>query len=202
GGLNHYQYVPNPTGWVDPLGLSCCPPGGSIDKSPTNTGAGSRYKEIISSIDGRKVGEYTALDDGPLSAGAVTRAEQQGSLAATFSGGRYADMELNSDTVAYRAWHPGQAREFGAFWSLEKPAGSLQTRIDSALLPEWGKLRGNPLHRQQATRYTIVIIPKGTRVYIGEVGTQGGAWVGGGSQMLIKDGAVLPGWKVGEGLLK
>ncbi|MCC6074542.1 hypothetical protein ACFPTX_08355, partial [Pseudomonas sp. GCM10022188] len=30
GGLNHYQYVPNPTGWVDPLGLTkltCCPPG-------------------------------------------------------------------------------------------------------------------------------------------------------------------------------
>ncbi|MGZ9667216.1 RHS repeat-associated core domain-containing protein [Pseudomonas sp. GNP014] len=27
GGLNQYQYVPNPTGWVDPLGLSCsCPP--------------------------------------------------------------------------------------------------------------------------------------------------------------------------------
>ncbi|WP_158248892.1 RHS repeat-associated core domain-containing protein, partial [Pseudomonas sp. FW305-3-2-15-E-TSA4] len=27
GGLNQYQYVPNPTGWVDPLGLnSNCPP--------------------------------------------------------------------------------------------------------------------------------------------------------------------------------
>ncbi|VEF10077.1 Rhs family protein [Pseudomonas fluorescens] len=27
GGLNQYRYVPNPTGWVDPLGLSCsCPP--------------------------------------------------------------------------------------------------------------------------------------------------------------------------------
>ena len=27
GGLNQYQYVPNPTGWVDPLGLSsACPP--------------------------------------------------------------------------------------------------------------------------------------------------------------------------------
>jgi len=25
GGLNSYQYVPNPTGWVDPLGLSCVP---------------------------------------------------------------------------------------------------------------------------------------------------------------------------------
>ncbi|KAA0951251.1 type IV secretion protein Rhs, partial [Pseudomonas sp. ANT_H14] len=25
GGLNGYQYVPNPTGWVDPLGLACAP---------------------------------------------------------------------------------------------------------------------------------------------------------------------------------
>jgi RHS repeat-associated protein len=31
GGINGYQYVPNPTGWIDPLGLSCknknCPDG-------------------------------------------------------------------------------------------------------------------------------------------------------------------------------
>ena len=27
GGINAYQYVPNPTGWVDPLGLSSCPDG-------------------------------------------------------------------------------------------------------------------------------------------------------------------------------
>jgi RHS repeat-associated protein len=27
GGLNGYQYVPNPTGWVDPLGLNRCPGG-------------------------------------------------------------------------------------------------------------------------------------------------------------------------------
>ncbi|HIF9369413.1 TPA: hypothetical protein ACX6RS_001477, partial [Photobacterium damselae] len=26
GGLNNYQYVPNPINWVDPLGLSACPP--------------------------------------------------------------------------------------------------------------------------------------------------------------------------------
>ncbi|WP_278406917.1 RHS repeat-associated core domain-containing protein, partial [Pseudomonas rhodesiae] len=25
GGINGYRYVPNPTGWVDPLGLSTCP---------------------------------------------------------------------------------------------------------------------------------------------------------------------------------
>ncbi len=27
GGINTYQYVPNPTGWVDPLGLNSCPGG-------------------------------------------------------------------------------------------------------------------------------------------------------------------------------
>ncbi|WP_249226427.1 HNH/endonuclease VII fold putative polymorphic toxin, partial [Pseudomonas rhodesiae] len=30
GGINGYRYVPNPTGWVDPLGLNAnCPPRGS-----------------------------------------------------------------------------------------------------------------------------------------------------------------------------
>ncbi|MGY1955016.1 HNH/endonuclease VII fold putative polymorphic toxin, partial [Pseudomonas pergaminensis] len=33
GGINAYQYVPNPTGWIDPLGLNAnCPPKGT--KSP------------------------------------------------------------------------------------------------------------------------------------------------------------------------
>ncbi|MGH8451532.1 RHS repeat-associated core domain-containing protein, partial [Pseudomonas sp.] len=32
GGINAYQYAPNPTGWVDPLGLSAnCPPKGRIN---------------------------------------------------------------------------------------------------------------------------------------------------------------------------
>ncbi|WP_237613853.1 RHS repeat domain-containing protein, partial [Pseudomonas syringae] len=35
GGLNNYQYVPNPTGWVDPLGLNCCPSPDSSATSPT-----------------------------------------------------------------------------------------------------------------------------------------------------------------------
>jgi uncharacterized protein RhaS with RHS repeats len=32
GGLNQYQYTPNPTGWVDPLGLSTCPGGNGCEK--------------------------------------------------------------------------------------------------------------------------------------------------------------------------
>ncbi|MGF0239373.1 RHS repeat-associated core domain-containing protein [Gordonia sp. IEGM753] len=31
GGLNQYQYTPNPTGWVDPLGLACGPCPGEIE---------------------------------------------------------------------------------------------------------------------------------------------------------------------------
>src|SRR5690606_7985798 len=42
GGLNNYQYVPNPTGWVDPLGLASqktnCPESGS--KVPNNATSG------------------------------------------------------------------------------------------------------------------------------------------------------------------
>jgi len=38
GGINGYQYAPNPTGWVDPLGLSCksgaCP-GKNVDPNQT-----------------------------------------------------------------------------------------------------------------------------------------------------------------------
>ncbi|UFQ01952.1 RHS repeat protein [Pseudomonas fitomaticsae] len=39
GGLNQYRYVPNPTGWVDPLGLSCNCPGGISADGP--------YSEIV-----------------------------------------------------------------------------------------------------------------------------------------------------------
>lgn len=51
GGLNNYQYVPNPTGWVDPLGLMCgkgdCP-----DVSPPLTQ--SQIDEIIATPKGMR----------------------------------------------------------------------------------------------------------------------------------------------------
>ncbi len=37
GGINAYQYAPNPTGWVDPLGLSTCPGGDGCE--PASSGA-------------------------------------------------------------------------------------------------------------------------------------------------------------------
>ncbi|WP_454867407.1 RHS repeat-associated core domain-containing protein [Pseudomonas farris] len=40
GGLNQYQYTPNPTGWVDPLGLSCNP-------CPGDRNVDGPYSEIV-----------------------------------------------------------------------------------------------------------------------------------------------------------
>ena len=43
GGINHYQYAPNPVNWVDPLGLSC--KGG--------------YAVVRQFINGRQEGHFT-----------------------------------------------------------------------------------------------------------------------------------------------
>ncbi|MBH3425451.1 RNase A-like domain-containing protein, partial [Pseudomonas gessardii] len=42
GGLNGYLYVPNPTGWVDPLGLSC-----KTAACPGSIVADGPYSEIV-----------------------------------------------------------------------------------------------------------------------------------------------------------
>ena len=63
------------------------------------------------------------------------------------------------------------ASETGAFWSLERPAGAGATSIDSAVLPVWGN---------SMTHMTAVKLPAGTVIHVGEVGAQGGYFVGGG----------------------
>jgi uncharacterized protein RhaS with RHS repeats len=49
GGLNGYQYVPNPTGWVDPLGLACVP--GDCPEKKERTSR-QRHKEKPPEIGG------------------------------------------------------------------------------------------------------------------------------------------------------
>ncbi|MHC8365317.1 RHS repeat-associated core domain-containing protein [Pseudomonas sp. ZT5P21] len=53
GGLNNYQYVPNPTGWVDPLGLDNCP--GGPNCTPSNVVEDPAAKASVD--DGQKVPE-------------------------------------------------------------------------------------------------------------------------------------------------
>jgi hypothetical protein len=119
-----------------------------------------------------------------------SKAALQRSVAATFAGGRYTTVQLEKPMVVYRAWAPGtNSKEFGGYWSLEKPQGSLQTAINSALKPEWSHLRdinGKELPgRVQATKWVSIEIQAGTQINVGQVGSQGGMWVGGGSQVVI-----------------
>jgi len=156
--------------------------------------AGQNYKKIVDNVPGVVLGRYDATT-GP---GPIEDLNKRKS----FSGGRYATIKLTEDIVAYRAWTPGQSYEFGAYWALEKPRGSLQTTIDSAIIPEWGFLP-NKVHIAQANQYTEIVIPAGTIINIGEVGSQSqrGPYVGAKTQLLIEGGA-KPEWVVGRGKLQ
>ncbi|MEE2749884.1 MAG: hypothetical protein VX519_00510 [Myxococcota bacterium] len=159
-------------------------------------------------LQGSLIDEYHALKPGPLSK-TGPGVHPANSLQGTFSGGRYASVRLSEPRVVYRlhnngtptkVWNPRDgsfsttrgASETGAFWSLERPAGAGGARIDSAVLPEWGN---------SMTHMTAVKLPAGTVVHVGEVGAQGGYFVGGGSQLVVEGGiktALQAGAKVVE----
>ena len=148
------------------------------------------------SLPGRVLGEYNALKAHPRlgkvrGEGGPTQTPQ-----ATFSGYRITDVELNEPMTIYRYhnngapgrfWDPqtrtwtesSGARWDGAFWSLGEPVGTGVARVDSAVLPSWGNTM---------THRTTVILPKGTVISVGEAANQGGTFVGGGSQLIVKGG--------------
>ncbi|WP_276527542.1 RHS repeat-associated core domain-containing protein, partial [Burkholderia multivorans] len=149
GGINVYQYAPNPIAWIDPRGLS--------KRCPMSTRG-----------LGKATGSYSAMKPGPL----------PDDLAATFAGGRYKSVTLAKDTVLHRAGTAG--RPLGQFFSQEAPAGVLQTRIDKAVLPTWPGGGTSPIDTAFGVK-----IPAGTQVFVGEVGSQGGFYVGGTQQVVV-----------------
>ena len=70
GGLNGYQYVPNPTGWVDPLGLSTCPGGDGckpevFDTDPANrtrTDEGAPSAPVITGVDAKSLNRTHSIE--------------------------------------------------------------------------------------------------------------------------------------------
>lgn len=118
------------------------------------------------------------------------------SLAKTYSGARYVEILLEDSLAANRVWAPGtHAFEKGGFWSLYKAQGSLQARIDQALLIEWAELVEKPWLTSQATRLSTMEIPAGNSIFFGEIGMQTGGFPGGASQFLIK-GVPRPDWTI------
>jgi hypothetical protein len=102
-------------------------------------------------------------------------------VAGSFSGGQYVEV-----TVGSEGWGMDNARVYGGgsgpvgangtFYSPTPQVGGLQSMMDLALRPEWGNT---------ATDTVSTYIAPGTTVYVGQIASQGGHWVGGGIQVYV-----------------
>jgi RHS repeat-associated protein len=139
--------------------------------------AGAAVGKAASAV-ARGVRAGGAVRYGPMNQGPLPEA-----IANTFRSGSYTGTTLGKVTTLYRV-HGGRASPLGGFWTRTPPAGSLQSRIDLALRPEWGNT---------ATQVTRINVPAGTTIYEGAAAAQGG-FVGGGNQVFIP--RVDPSWVV------
>ncbi len=115
---------------------------------------------------------YNAIENpGPL-------ASHPGTPAANFFSGKYNATVLTDDLVLYRGGEVG--KPLGQWFTREAPESLAQIRIDSAVKSQWidpktGVLTGSsPIDVVYAIKF-----PKGTTVYDGPVGYQGGPYLGG-----------------------
>ncbi|MFM0070633.1 DUF637 domain-containing protein [Paraburkholderia sediminicola] len=118
---------------------------------------------------------YDATNPGPL----------PDYVAGNFAGGRYSVGTVDSaNQVFFKAGdanNPG-----GSYFSFDMPQSIAQTRIDNAVKPYWidpttGAMTGSsPINSAIAAQF-----PKGTTYYYGPVGTQGGVYLGGQSNIQI-----------------
>ena len=120
--------------------------------------------------------QYNMIENpGPL-------AEMPNQPAKNFYGGRYNVEVLTEDRIYYRGGNSDKA--LGQWFTTEPPESVAKVRIDTAVKPQWidpitGELTGESVID---TVYAIKI-PKGTTVYTGPVGSQGGAYCGGYNMM-------------------
>ncbi|MRX74444.1 hypothetical protein GJU40_20255 [Bacillus lacus] len=110
------------------------------------------------------------------------------SAAGTFRSGMYNVIKLENDTVLYRSGKAGGGKNALGQYFTREPGTRIEGRIDSAVKAQWidpntGVLTGSsPLD----TVYAIKI-PKGTFIYEGPAGYQGGIYLGGGNQIFVPE---------------
>lgn len=107
--------------------------------------------------------------------------------AVLFRGASYTELRTQTPATLYRVYG-GSAEKLGKWWTKSPPSGSLQSTIDSALLPQWGN---------DASRVVKIELPAGIKIYEGFAAPQSDSLVslfGGGSQVFIPD--INPNWIV------
>jgi len=145
--------------------------------------------------------QFDAMRPGPLSDqtsyGDPKRTKQQ-VPAQGFYAGKYDQEILTKDTLFYRVGEGD--RGWGQWWTDEPLKSEAQYRIDVAVKRQWtdpatGEMPGGsarPQDQLELWSYTAVI-PKGTVLYSGPVGSQGGAHLGGPS---TKQYFIRQAWKL------
>jgi hypothetical protein len=107
---------------------------------------------------------------GPLS-------QMRDNPASNFSSGKYNSIRLTDDLVLYRV---GDAKIELGQWFTRNPATSIaQARIDLAVKAQWIDQGGTLTGRSPLNTSFAIKIPKGTLIYEGPVGYQGGVYLGG-----------------------
>ena len=125
--------------------------------------------------------QYNMVENpGPL-------ASMRGRPAGNFAGGRYNATTLTEELVLYRGGDGGRGRNaFGQWFTREPPRSQAHVRIDSAVKRDWTDAStGVRTNKSPVNAVYGLRIPKGTTIYEGPVGSQGGVYVGGGNQIFV-----------------
>ncbi|MUK87590.1 hypothetical protein GMD78_04140 [Ornithinibacillus sp. L9] len=124
---------------------------------------------------------YNMIDNpGPLS-------KLRGNPAGNFYGGKYNVEVLKDDLILYRAGEAGgltmlgkEKNALGQWFTREPAESAIKVRIDTAVKPQWIDPKTGILTGTSPINATYKIkIPKGTTIYEGPVGNQGGVYTGG-----------------------
>lgn len=134
--------------------------------------------DVIYGTDDISQYDYNMVENpGPL-------AEMRGKPAKNFYGGRYNAEVLTEDRVLYRAGNSKEA--LGQWFSETPPESVIKTRIDMAVRPQWIDPKTGVMTGESVLDTTYAIkIPKGTTIYTGPVGGQGGIYCGGPDKFQI-----------------
>ncbi|AZV26101.1 type IV secretion protein Rhs [Pseudomonas syringae] len=137
GGLNQYRYVPNPTGWVDPLGLSCNCPGGIAADGPYSEIVPGGGLEAHESRGGHAIARHVDRSEAQLRARLA--AEPNIPIASTFLNRSEAEAALSNvirnNKVAIDNFVQGNASKLVINEQVSAPAGVGVVRQSGRLEP-------------------------------------------------------------------
>jgi RHS repeat-associated protein len=130
GGLNNYQYVPNPTGWVDPLGLDCIP--GQCPEADAASIRARVESNVAESVNARASSKFNNPDNGltvrewPPYPGTVGKVEADftllpGTQIDRFGSPRGSFLSPTGTGYSERALKPGTLRDDYYVYEVQRP---------------------------------------------------------------------------------